>query len=75
MLNGLNPQDISENVAKSLIGNKSNKVALNKLIESISILHKNSYLKTIEASFKTSHDHIFKNINVPTLILVGELDT
>ena len=75
LLNGLNPQDISEKVAKSLIGNKSNKVALNKLIESISILHKNSYLKTIEASFKTSHDHIFKNINVPTLILVGELDT
>ena len=75
LLNGLKPKDIAENVANSLIGDKSNIVALDKLIKSISILHKESYLKTIETSFKTSHDHIFKKINVPTLILVGKLDT
>ena len=41
----------------------------------MSILHKDSYLKTIEASMRTEHRHVFETINVPTLIMVGELDT
>ena len=41
----------------------------------MSRLHKDSYLKTIEASMRTEHKHIFKKINVPTLIMVGELDS
>ena len=41
----------------------------------MSLLHKESYLKTIESSMRTEHRHIFKNIKVPTLIMVGELDT
>ena len=41
----------------------------------MSKLHKESYLKTIDASMSTFHDHIFSKIDVPTLILVGEKDT
>ncbi len=74
LLNGLNPHDIAENVAKLLIGNYSNRSAFKKLVDSINNLHKDSYLKTIDASFKSSHDHIFKKIDVPTLLIVGELD-
>jgi len=39
------------------------------------LLHKESYLKTIETSMRTEHRHVFKTINVPTFIMVGELDT
>ena len=59
----------------SLIGDMNNKTAYGKLVKSMSILHKNSYLKTIEASMRTEHRHVFETINIPTLIMVGELDT
>ena len=52
-----------------------NKPAYEKLVNSISLLHKESYLKTIDTSMRTEHRHIFKKIDVPTLIMVGELDT
>ena len=74
LIQGKEPKEIAKSVAQSLIGNKLNKFALNKLIESISMLHKESYLKTIDSSFSTTHEHIFKTINVPSLIIVGELD-
>ena len=75
LINGKEPKDIAPIVASTLIGDMSNKMAYEKLVESMSILHKDSYLKTIEASMKTEHRHIFETINVPTLIMVGELDT
>ncbi len=75
LINGLEPKDIALPVAKSLIGNLNNKHALKELVDSIAKLHKESYLKTIDASMSTFHDHIFTKINVPTLIIVGEKDT
>ena len=52
-----------------------NTSAYKQLINSMSLLHKDSYLKTIDTSMRTEHRHIFKTINVPTLIMVGELDS
>ena len=75
LVQGKEPIDIAPIVAKTLIGDVNNKIAYDKLVKSISILHKNSYLKTIDASMKTEHRHVFETINIPTLILVGELDT
>ena len=75
MLNGKVPKDIAPSVASTLIGDTNNISAYNQLVESMSLLHKESYLKTIESSMRTEHRHIFKNIKVPTLIMVGELDT
>ena len=75
LLEGLEPKDIALPVSKSLVGNLSNKVAINELVSSMSKLHKESYLKTIDASMYTFHDHIFPQIDVPTLILVGEKDS
>ena len=74
LLSGLKPEDIALPVAKTLIGNLRNKKALDELIDSLKKLHKNSYLKTIDASFRRSHDQIFKTIKVPTLVLVGRDD-
>ena len=75
LLEGLQPKDIALPVSKSLIGNLNNKAAIEELVNSISKLHKESYLKTIDASMSTFHDHIFSQIDIPTLILVGEKDT
>ena len=74
LLNGLEPKDIAFPVANSLIGDPNNKNALSQLVNSMKKLHKESYLKTIDASLTTTHDHIFKEINIPTLIIVGEKD-
>ena len=75
LLNGKVPKDIAPSVASTLIGDNNNISAYNQLVESMSLLHKESYLKTIESSMRTEHRHIFKTIKVPTLIMVGELDT
>ena len=75
LLEGLQPKDIALPVSKSLVGNLDNKVAIEELVNSMSKLHKESYIKAIDASMSTFHDHIFPLIDVPTLILVGDKDT
>jgi 3-oxoadipate enol-lactonase len=75
LLKGKEPKDIAPIVASTLIGNINNHSAYEQLVESMSLLHKESYLKTIESSMRTEHLHIFRNIKVPTFIMVGELDT
>ena len=75
LINGKEPRDIAPIVASTLIGDINNKSAYGKLVNSMELLHKESYLKTIETSMRTEHRHVFKTINVPTFIMVGELDT
>ena len=75
LLKGKEPKDIAPKVASTLIGDIKNTSAYNQLVDSMSLLHKDSYLKTIDTSMRTEHRHIFKTINVPTLIMVGELDS
>ena len=75
LLEGLQPKDIAIPVSQSLVGNLNNETAIQELVNSMSKLHKESYLKTIDASMSTFHDHVFPQIKIPTLILVGEKDT
>ena len=60
---------------KELIGNKDNKHVYDQLVDSMNRLHKFSYIKSIEASVKSDHTDILNKIDVPTLVVVGELDT
>ena len=75
LINGKEPKDIASIVASTLIGDVNNKSAYEQLVNSMELLHKESYLKTIETSMRTEHRHVFKTIDVPTFIMVGELDT
>ena len=68
-------KDFSHLVAQSLIGNKQNIKALKKLINSLNSLRKESYLKTVEAFVSMDNLDSFSEIKVPSLILVGELDS
>ncbi|MFM9881393.1 MAG: alpha/beta fold hydrolase [Burkholderiales bacterium] len=75
LVEGKEPKDIAPIVARTLMSPKSSAAAFQKLIDSISALHKGSYIKTIEAS--THYDRIadLPKIRVPTLLVYGADDT
>jgi 3-oxoadipate enol-lactonase len=74
LLAGGEPKDIAVPVAKTLIGPKASQEAFGKLVDSMSRLHKQSYIKTIEATVMTVTDANLANIRVPTHVVVGADD-
>ena len=74
LLAGKEPKDIAPIVAETLIGRPENADAFDALVDSMSRLHKNSYIKSIEASVRGDHTDILGQIEAPTLVVVGELD-
>ena len=75
LLNGKEPKDIAPVVAATLIGDPANTLAFERLVDSMSRLHKESYIKTIESSVNLDHADLFSGVDVPTLVMAGELDT
>jgi len=71
---GKEPKDIAEPVARTLVGPNASKEALGELIDSMSRLHKTSYIKSIEASVMMPVRDDLDRIAVPTLVLVGSHD-
>ncbi len=67
-------KDFSHLIAQSLIGNTQDHEALQKLINSLNMLRKESYLKTVDGFVSNDNLDVFSAIKVPSLILVGELD-
>lgn len=74
LLAGKEPADIAPVVAKTLIGDPENTEAFDKLVDSMSRLHKESYIKSIEASVGMDHTELYADVRVPTLVVVGALD-
>jgi 3-oxoadipate enol-lactonase len=74
LLAGREPRDIAPAVARSLSGPHASPEAIAKLVDSISRLHKESYLKTIEASMMSVTDVNLAGIRVPTHVVVGADD-
>ena len=62
------------NIADTLIGKKSNKLAYDQLVESMVKLRKETYLSAIDTFVKSDHYNIFPKLDIPVLVLVGELD-
>lgn len=74
LLNGGTPADIAGPVARTLIGPNASDEVFDKLVDSMSRLHKESYIKSIEATVMTdSHDRL-EEIEVPTRVVVGTGD-
>ena len=71
---GMDLTTMAINIADTLIGKKSNKLAYDQLVESMQKLHKETYLKAIDTFVKSEHYNIFPKIDIPVLVLVGELD-
>jgi len=75
LLNGKEPCDIAPIVAKTLVGKSAKPGSFERLVASMSALHKESYLKTIEATTNYARALELESIRVPTHIIVGDEDT
>lgn len=74
LLEGKTPRDIAPKVVQSLIGPSTPSDKVNEIIESLSALHTESYLKTLETVTMYHDFPQLNSINVPTLLIVGEED-
>jgi 3-oxoadipate enol-lactonase len=72
---GKEPKDIAPVVARTLIGPKSPPAAFDRLVASMTALHKQSYIKTIEATANYDRTADLPRIAVPTLLVFGSDDT
>ncbi len=71
---GTDLKTMAINIADTLIGKKSNKLAYDQLVESMVKLRKETYLRAIDTFVKSDHYNIFPKLDIPVLVLVGELD-
>ncbi|MEM9224514.1 MAG: alpha/beta fold hydrolase, partial [Pseudomonadota bacterium] len=68
---GKAPADIAPEVAKTLIGDMAHQTAYDQIVDSMSRLHKESYIKAIEASVDLDQAELAYAVRVPTLVLAG----
>jgi 3-oxoadipate enol-lactonase len=74
LLAGKEPKDIAEPVARTLVGPNASEEAFRSLVDSMSRLHKESYIKSIEASVMSDVRNDLGKIKVPTHVVVGSED-
>lgn len=77
LLAGGEPRDIAPVVARTLMGPQATPAHMQRLIDSMSALHKESYLKAIDASYGDSARRLkpLGSIDVPVLLVYGADDT
>ena len=75
LLAGKEPSDMAPAVARSLLGKNPRAGSYERLVESMSALHKQSYLKTIAGSANYGRKLDLESIAVPTHVVVGDEDT
>ncbi|WP_157632767.1 alpha/beta hydrolase [Hoeflea sp. 108] len=74
LMNGKEPVDIAGPVAQSLMGPKASAAALAQLVDSMSRLHKHSYIKSIEALVNLDTHVSLDHIAVPAHVMCGSDD-
>lgn len=74
LMNGKEPSDIAEPVARSLLGPMATDSSLKQLVDSMARLHKYSYIKSIEALVNTDTDESLDHVKVPTHVICGSDD-
>ena len=74
LLAGAEPRDIAPTVARSLVGAQAPAAVLQLLIDSISALHKESYIKSLQATVDQVTVGDISLILAPTLFIVGTCD-
>lgn len=75
LLNGRSPADIALDVSRPLVGPNTPPEILAKLVDSIARLHKESYIKAIDANVHLAPPQRLGAIQAPTLVMAGEFDT
>jgi len=74
LINGKEPKDIAPVVARTLASRHASGEAVEKLVDSMSRLHKESYIKTIEAAVNFGMRKNLNKIRVPTHLMCGAED-
>jgi len=74
LLAGKEPKDIAPAVVRTLIGKSAPPAIFDRLVASMSQLHKQSYLKTIAAVGTFARPLDLEKIRVPTHIVCGDED-
>ena len=74
LLAGKTPAELAPELARKLAGPQASHAALDALVDSISRLHKESYLKTLEASVTQDRAAPVERLRVPTLVITSEHD-
>ncbi|MEQ8405804.1 MAG: alpha/beta fold hydrolase [Oceanicaulis sp.] len=74
ILDGRSPAEIAEGVAQTLAGDSITPDAYQRLVESLSRLHPESYLKTMDTVTRYDGYPAFETIERPTLVVVGDED-
>jgi 3-oxoadipate enol-lactonase len=74
LVNGKEPKDIAVPVARPLLGPNASPAAFQRLVDSMAALHKESYIKSIEATVRTEPQQRLHEIAVPTHVMVGAED-
>jgi len=74
LLAGKEPKDIAPTVARTLISKSAPPAIFDRMVASMSQLHKQSYLKTIAAMANFAGPFELEKIRVPTHIVCGDED-
>ncbi len=74
LMQGKEPRDIAPVVARTLISKSAVPGAFERLVGSMSALHKQSYIKTIEGMANCGFSAELEKIRVPAHVVVGEDD-
>ena len=67
--------DIAPVVAETLVGPHATEEQFQQLVESMSNLHKESYIKTVRSTTMFDQNEALESIQVPTLLVFGEDDS
>lgn len=74
LLEGRTPADIAPRLAADLVSPRTPPERTARLVDSLSRLRADSYLKTIEAVTRWDRGYDFASVRVPALVIVGEDD-
>jgi 3-oxoadipate enol-lactonase len=74
LVEGQEPKDMAPAVARTLLGPKATAYHFQRLVDSMAVLHKASYIKTIEATAYYNRATDLATIHVPTLLVFGGAD-
>jgi 3-oxoadipate enol-lactonase len=75
LLAGKTPAELAPELARKIAGPQAPRATLDALVASLSRLHKDSYLKTLEASVTQDRAAPVERLSVPTLVITSEHDT
>lgn len=74
LVNGKEPRDIAPTIARTLMGPKAPESVYERLIASMGAVHKESYIKTVEATTLYERVADLTTVKVPTQVIVGDED-